>query len=230
MYANSRAVTTRQRAPHDVLEVRLKRMLAAPWRRPYAQHSITAFNEAAQLYAERQPKFPKGLILDSGCGVGLSTRCLANLFPDHLVMGIDRSAVRLSRNHGALPDNALLIRTDLCDFWRQALSAGWHPARHYVLYPNPYPKAGHLKRRWQGHPVFPTVMALGGRIELRSNWDIYVQEFAQAVHIVTGLDLPRVEKYQPEGEFLTPFEKKYADSGQSLWRCVAEVPPYQRCE
>lgn len=224
MYANSRAITTRQLAQHESLESRLKRMMATPWQRPYAQHSITAFADAERLRNALQPAYPSGLILDSGCGVGISTRQLAQAFPSHLVMGIDRSADRLSRDHGPLPDNALLIRADLCDFWRLALEAGWQPDRHYLLYPNPYPKAGHLKRRWQGHPVFPTLMALGGHLELRSNWDVYVQEFAQAVTIVTALPVPEVESYSPNGQFLTPFEKKYHDSGQTLWRCTTILP------
>ncbi|WP_027706156.1 tRNA (guanine(46)-N(7))-methyltransferase TrmB [Zymobacter palmae] len=224
MYANSRAITTRQLAPHESLESRLKRMMAAPWQRPYAQHSIAAFAGAERLLQAYQPDFPSGLILDSCCGVGLSTRQLAQAFPSHLVIGVDRSADRLSRDHGPLPGNALLVRADLCDFWRLALEAGWQPERHYLLYPNPYPKAGHLKRRWQGHPVFPTLMALGGRLELRSNWDIYVQEFAQAIAIVTGQPAPEVEPHDPQNQFLTPFEKKYHASGQTLWRCTAELP------
>ena len=224
MYANSRAITTGQLAPHESLESRMKRMMAAPWQRPYAQHSIAAFEQAERLRQARQPDYPAGLILDSGCGVGVSTRQLAQAFPTHLVMGIDRSADRLSRDHGPLPDNALLVRADLCDFWRLALAAGWQPNRHYLLYPNPYPKSGHLKRRWQGHPVFPTLMALGGAMELRSNWDIYVQEFAQAIAIVTGQPAPDVQPYQPNGQFLTPFEKKYYNSGQTLWRCTTTLP------
>ena len=35
------------------------------------------------------------VILDSGCGTGASTRKLANMHPQHLVIGVDRSAVRL---------------------------------------------------------------------------------------------------------------------------------------
>lgn len=224
MYANSRAITTRQLAPHESLEPRLKRMMAAPWQRPYAQHSIAAFASAERLRQAYQPDFPSGLILDSGCGVGLSTRHLAQAFPTHLVIGVDRSADRLSRDHGALPNNALLVRADLCDFWRLALEEGWQPDRHYLLYPNPYPKAGHLKKRWQGHPVFPTMMALGGQLELRSNWDVYVQEFALATAIVTGCPVPDVDLHSPNGQFLTPFEKKYHDSGQTLWRCTTTLP------
>lgn len=224
MYANSRVITTRQLAPHKALESRLMHIMAAPWQRPYAQHSIDAFADVERLRLVRQPDYPGGLILDSGCGVGISTRQLAQIFPSHLVIGVDRSADRLARDHGPLPDNALLIRADLCDFWRLAFDAGWQLDRHYLLYPNPYPKAGHLKRRWQGHPVFLTLMALGGQLELRSNWAVYVQEFASAITIVTGLPTPGVECYSPNEQFLTPFEKKYHDSGQTLWRCNTLLP------
>ncbi len=157
------------------------------------------------------------LILDSGCGVGVSTRLLAAQFPGHAVIGIDRSADRLGREHGKLPDNALLVRADLIDFWRLAYQRGWAPEQHYLLYPNPYPKAGHLKMRWHGHAVLPTLLALGGRLELRSNWSLYVEEFALAVAQVTGKQAI-VNELAPKGEYLTPFEAKYAQSGQTLWR------------
>ncbi len=121
-----------------------------------------------------------------------------------------------------MPDNALLVRADLVDFWRLALEAGWAPERHYLLYPNPYPKSAHLKMRWHGHPVFPTLLALGGRLELRSNWQLYVEEFAQAVNIVTG-QAASVTALQPNGDYLTPFEAKYDQSGQTLWRLCIEL-------
>jgi tRNA G46 methylase TrmB len=101
---------------------------------------------------------------------------------------------------------------------------GWQPARHYLLYPNPYPKAAHLKMRWHGHPVFPAILALGGRLEVRSNWWLYVEEFARAVSQVTGR---RVEVQEhavgPQDAGLTPFEQKYLASGQSLWRLVVAL-------
>lgn len=224
MYANSRAVTTAQQTPHPGLHGRLSRMLSSPWRQPLADHSITTFAHVERACQARLPDCPGGLILDSGCGVGLSTRQLAERHADALVIGIDRSHDRLSRGHGALPDNALLVRADLGDFWRLAYAAGWQPVRHYLLYPNPYPKAGHLKRRWQGHPVFPTLVAMGGRIELRSNWSIYVEEFASALAFVSGEAAVEAAPFIPEAPYLTPFERKYHLSGQSLWRCVQTLP------
>lgn len=220
MTARSRAIDSPQAGPHDDLTRRVARALAHPLRKPFAAHTLEAFS-AADAWLGGRGGAP--LILDAGCGVGLSTRRLAARHPDCSVVGVDRSADRLSRDHGRLPDNALLVRADLVDLWRLALDAGWRPRRHYLLYPNPYPKAAHLKMRWQGHPVLPAILALGGRLELRSNWRIYVEEFALAVTQATGV-AAAAEPYAPGPECLTPFEQKYHASGQALWRLVVELP------
>ncbi|RAH37609.1 tRNA (guanosine(46)-N(7))-methyltransferase TrmB [Halomonas sp. SL1] len=220
MSERSRIITSNQPGPHHDLARRVERALTHPLRKPLADHTREAF-AAAEAWRASYGEAP--LILDACCGVGLSTRRLAEAHPDCVVIGVDRSADRLSREHGAPPDNALLVRADLVDFWRLALAAGWRPVRHYLLYPNPYPKSTHLKMRWQGHPVFPAILALGGRLELRSNWRLYVEEFSLAVEQATGVAAP-VEAHDPAGDFLTHFERKYHLSGQPLWRMVAELP------
>ena len=91
----------------------------------------------------------------------------------------------------------------------------------YLLYPNPWPKIGHLARRWHGHPVFPTLLELGGVLECRSNWRIYVEEFCFAVARLTP-HTPRCEPYSPR-EALTPFERKYLASGHALYRAVVKL-------
>ncbi|MCL7928533.1 tRNA (guanine(46)-N(7))-methyltransferase TrmB [Halomonas llamarensis] len=218
MQTRSRAVESNQPGAHPDVSRRVSRALAHPWQKPIAAHTQKAFETANAWLGERCAP----LILDAGCGVGLSTRRLAATFPDHAVIGVDRSADRLGRDHGAPPENALLVRADLVDFWRLAQRAGWTPLRHYLLYPNPYPKAAHLNRRWHGHPVFPTLLALGGRLELRSNWKIYVEEFAQAVVQATGKS-PDITAHYPSGDYLTPFEAKYDHSGQALWRLIVNL-------
>ncbi len=220
MQVSSRTIVTNQTGPHKNLAARVQRALSHPLRKPVATHTREAFETAERW---RLAQHGRPLILDAGCGVGLSTRRLAARFPDHAVIGIDRSEVRLTRNHGSLPDNALLVRADLVDFWRLALAADWRPVRHYLLYPNPYPKSAHLKMRWQGHPVFPAILALGGRLELRSNWRLYAEEFALAVTQATTRAVT-VEPHAPDGDCLTPFEQKYHASGQSLWRLVVTLP------
>ena len=219
MFANSTPVYSTQEGLHPDLCHHVRRALANDWQRPMAEHTRTAFDAARRFYqAHGGP-----LILDAGCGTGRSTRQLARDYPHACVLGIDRSADRLSRDYsrelGAFPDNALLVRADLVDFWRLAHLAGWRPIRHCIFYPNPYPKASQLKKRWHAHPVFPVLLALGGVLELRSNWQIYVEEFALAVALATGQG-PDVEKLllSPESEFISAFEHKYFDSGHVLWR------------
>jgi tRNA G46 methylase TrmB len=90
-----------------------------------------------------------------------------------------------------------------------------------VLYPNPWPKIGHLARRWHGHAIFPSIVALGGTLECRSNWKIYVEEFALALTQLTQQPV-QAELYQPE-QTITPFEQKYLDSGHALWRCRTQL-------
>ncbi|MGQ4878028.1 tRNA (guanine(46)-N(7))-methyltransferase TrmB [Billgrantia sp. LNSP4103-1] len=223
MHATSRTIATNQDGPHRDVVHRVERALRFPLRKPIAEHTRLAFEQACAWIDKHGGLEAQPLVLDAGCGVGLSTRHLAARFDDHLIIGVDRSADRLARAHGELAGNALLVRADLVDFWRLALAAGWQPARHYLLYPNPYPKSAHLKQRWHGHPVLPVILALGGRLELRSNWRLYVEEFAQALERVTGVRSP-VEAFEPDGQFLTPFERKYHASGQSLWRLQADLP------
>lgn len=79
--------------------------------------------------------------------------------------------------------NVLLIRAELTDFWRCCLNAGWNIQRHYLLYPNPYPKISRVKNRWYAHPSFPIILMLGGDLIVRSNWKQYLDEFQSSLEI-----------------------------------------------
>ncbi|QGT78560.1 methyltransferase domain-containing protein [Guyparkeria halophila] len=212
----SRSVTSSQTGPHDDLERQLRRHAQRLFAKPITDYNRNAFDQVtARMAAVDRP-----LILDSGCGTGDSSRLLARRYPDHWVIGVDRSADRLSRQRPDTPPNCLLVRADLVDFWRLARQAGWTPARHYLLYPNPEPKPRHLKRRFHAHPVFPSVVALGGRLESRSNWRVYLEELALALefHGRTA----RVEPVKDNEPPMTPFERKYRASGQPLWRLISD--------
>ncbi len=122
----------------------------------------------------------------------------------------------------AMPANALLVRADLVDFWRLLAEHDIRLARHYNLYPNPWPKIGHLARRWHGHAVFPVWRELGGELECRSNWRIYIEEMAQALTLLSGR--PVIAEPYATDDPMTPFEKKYLASGHQLWRCRVSLP------
>jgi len=165
--------------------------------------------------------FAGPVILDSCCGVGESTANLAKRHPDALVIGIDKSSHRLDKHDIEYKQTDsgqyILVQADLNDFWRLAVAANWQPTHHYLLYPNPWPKAKHFQRRWHGAAIFPYIVKLGGRLEVRSNWDIYVKEFAQALHLA-GHHC-EVEQYESDIA-ITPFERKYWASGQQSHRLV----------
>lgn len=221
-HGNSRAVFSTQTEIHEQLDKLLHRHRSHTFQKP-----ITTYNQAAYTHAQQawQAAGAAPLIIDAGCGVGLSTRRLAELHPNHFVIGVDQSADRLSRLHQSAPDlkNFITVRADLVDFWRLLHKDGITLDYHYLLYPNPWPKKDQLRRRWHGHAVFPTLLALGGTIECRSNWKIYVDEFAHAVTSLTGKS-SQTEKFSIYPYALTPFEEKYHVSGHDLWRCQLKIP------
>lgn len=217
MFGNSRVPDLANGADKAVLASLVDRHLRHDWRPPVPDHDRQAFETARQW--RRQAGSGRPLILDSGCGTALSSVTLASRRPEALVIGLDKSAARLARagRRFTLPENLLLLRTDCAVFWLLARGAGWRLADHYLLYPNPWPKPGHLKRRWYGHPAFPLLMALGGRLEVRSNWRPYLDDFARALQWA-GKSAPTLEELDEGETAMTDFEHKYRGSGQSLYR------------
>lgn len=221
----SSPVRSNQDGPHPRLEEVVRRHAAAPWRQPVHGASEAVFERVDALRLGLGAGRP--VVLDSGCGTGVSTRRLERRHPEAVVVGVDRSAARLARGGAgqgpAAEGNVIWCRAELSTFWRLALDREWPVTGHYLLYPNPWPKAAHLQRRWHGHPVFPALLALGGRLELRSNWRLYVEEFATALGLLSGRRVAP-EPYRVTGEPLSPFEEKYAASGHDLWRLILELP------
>ena len=215
--ANSRVPTSAQTGIHEHLATLLDRHRDTPFRKPYADYNRAAFAASMERRERVAPEAP--LILDSCCGVGESSIALALEFPHHYVIGVDQSESRLRRKSEGksdLPHNLDLVRADLVDYWRLLCDAGIRLDRHYILYPNPWPKIGHLSRRWHGHPAFPAMLQLGGLLECRSNWRIYIEELAFALSRARGREA-HWEGFTPESP-LTPFERKYQASGHPLYR------------
>ncbi|MEM9420921.1 MAG: methyltransferase domain-containing protein [Pseudomonadota bacterium] len=211
-------MTSPQAGVHPNLKAIVEKHRIHPFRRPIADHTKKAFNDVQRASEPWNGKF----ILDAGCGTGDSSRQLASLFPTHLIVGIDKSHHRLTKERAtALPSNLRLVRADLVDFYRLAATAAWSPQQHFILYPNPWPKVGHLKRRWHGSPVLPDLLCVGRQLTLRTNWHLYAKEFSEALTAYGYA--PRYSRYHPADAPLTPFEDKYHKSGQPLWEVTAEL-------
>jgi tRNA (guanine-N7-)-methyltransferase len=222
MHGNSRLPASAQTDLHPQLALLVDRHRQAPFRKPYADYNRAAFATSFERFQRIAAGAP--LILDACCGAGESSLALARAFPGHYVIGVDQSATRLARGQAAAadwPDNLELVRADLVDYWRLLHDAGLRLDRHYLLYPNPWPKIGHLGRRWHGHPVFPTLIGLGGVFECRSNWPIYLDELSFALQRMTRKTVCR-EPHLAHPP-MTPFERKYLASGHALFRVAVDL-------
>lgn len=227
-------IHTNQLGPHEALHRTVMKHLNSEFKRPIAQHTQRAFDEALLWLSDWQGE----VYLDACCGVGESTLSLAKMYPNVRIIGVDKSALRLQK-HGsyvhkdAKQDNikALevknyrIIQADLNDFWRllrntveqRPVQVSWKLSRQFLFYPNPYPKKSQLGKRWHGSAVFPDIIACCSHIEIRSNWRIYLEEFVSAMGILgyqTSVEPLLIDSHNPP---ITPFERKYAESGQALW-------------
>jgi len=228
---DSKAIVTNQTGIHEKLEVIVEKHFSHPFQKPYQSHTKQAFDDINKFVQAFLVDKPEGeIILDSCCGVGQSTRLLAKRYPEALVIGVDKSSSRIERNvegftedDGYQAQNYHLVRADLNDFYRLVKAANWPVKKHYILYPNPWPKSKHIQRRWHGSAVFPTLISIGEQIILRSNWLLYLEEFQLAADIA-GL-IGNIMKVNDD-ESLTPFEAKYQASGQQCWQLIVKAACY----
>lgn len=209
-------VSSNQSGVHPHLARAVLRHQRSPSRRPVALHTVRAFAAAdARVRESGRP-----VILDSGCGTGESAYALAARHPDAIVVGVDKSAARLGRAVRAERGEVVLVRGELADFWRLAARHHWRVAKHYLLYPNPWPKRRHLLRRWHAHPALPDLLALGGEFELRTNWRVYAEEFTRALELLGFTSA--LEPFTPATP-LSAFERKYQAAGHTLYRVTADL-------
>jgi tRNA G46 methylase TrmB len=213
---SSRSITTNQTGIHKNLDKVVSRHLAQPSQKPLSEHTQQAFKQVLEWLGDWQGE----LILDSCCGVGESTMNIALTHPNAKVIGVDKSALRTDKHqaYASNVENYIIIRADLTDFLRLLVLQGKTLDKHYLLYPNPYPKSAHLQRRWYATSALADIIKLGGRLEVRSNWQLYIEEFSRALEIAKVQN--QTQQYTSETA-MTPFERKYWRSGQNSWQMVA---------
>lgn len=181
-----------------------------PYLRPIPKHQ----QEALSLLLSFVKQEDRPIVIDSCCGTGLSTALLAERFPDHFVVGIDKSIARLSRSPALSSSNYILIRGDVIDLWRLLSQENLPITHHFLFFPNPWPKATQLKRRFHAHPVFSTMAKLAPYFEMRTNWDIYALECQEALGT---LGLKASLEIKKDQSYISLFEKKYQAASCSIY-------------
>lgn len=216
MQQKSRSISTNQSGIHQNLQKVVTRQLASVSQKPQSAHTQQAFQAAITWLGD----WHGDLILDSCCGVGESTVNIARANPNARVIGIDKSALRTDKHqaYASKLQNYIVLRADLNDFLRLLVLHNKKLTKHYLLYPNPYPKSAHLQRRWYATSALKSILQLGGILEVRSNWQLYIEEFSVALTIANvSSEISLFESHQA----ITPFERKYWQSGQSSWQLLA---------
>ena len=147
---------------------------------------------------------------------------IAQAHPNARVIGIDKSALRTDKHqaYASTLQNYLVLRADLSDFLRLLVLSDKKLTKHYLLYPNPYPKSAHLQRRWYASSALQDMLKLGGILEVRSNWQLYIQEFSAALAIANVSN--QIGIFESD-KAITPFERKYWQSGQNSWQLLAKL-------
>ena len=218
MQQQSRSISSNQVGIHPNLHKVVSRQLASATQKPLSAHTQQAFQQTSSWLGDWQGE----LILDSCCGVGESTVNIARTHPHARVIGVDKSALRTDKHraYASHSQNYLVIRADLHDFLRLLVLNDKKLTKHYLLYPNPYPKAAHLQRRWYATSALKDILKLGGTLEVRSNWQLYIQEFSATL---TMANITNQTSIFENDHAITPFERKYWQSGQCSWQLLANL-------
>ena len=217
----ARPVTSNQTEINDKLIANFDKHRKSKFLKKASKHNIIAF-EQAKTFIEKFPEKP--IILDNGCGTGLSSLKLARTYSDSIIIAIDKSLARLRKfphylglEGGATPENLLFIRADAEEIWRLFKQEGIRTDKAFFFYPNPWPKKNDFKKRWYSHPAFAETIDIFGELYVRSNWKLFCEEFAQVANHFYS-DQYSVEELEIERKvYFTAFEKKYYESGQTLW-------------
>jgi tRNA (guanine-N7-)-methyltransferase len=166
--------------------------------------------------------------IEIGCGSGLHPIRYASSHPDRVLFAIEHTKERFGKfsqrltNHPPIA-NLYAIHDDAVR-WISHVPPTESVSRVFILYPNPYPMAKHLNRRWHAMPFMQRIIKLlkpGGKIEIATNEVWYANEARQYMQEVWKLALIEdKEIYDPSGEQFkarSHFERKYLKRGETCY-------------
>ena len=164
------------------------------------------------------------VVLEVGCGDGEATAALAAAEPDRDVLAVDVHTpglgALLRRVHAAGLTNVRVAEGDALVVLQRMLAPGALDEVR-VLFPDPWPKSRHHKRRLVT-PAFADLVASrlapGGRLHVATDWPHYAEQVCQAVAACEHLDggpVPRPPRPA------TRFERRARREGRAVVDVVA---------
>ncbi|HEY7054666.1 MAG TPA: tRNA (guanosine(46)-N7)-methyltransferase TrmB [Mycobacterium sp.] len=170
------------------------------------------------------------VVLEIGCGTGVSTAVMAQQEPGVDVVAVEVYRRGLAQLLGAIDregiPNIRLIRGDGLDVLEHMLTPG-SLAGVRVFFPDPWPKARHHKRRLLQPPTVELIaqrLVPGGVLHVATDYDDYAQQIAAVADAE-----PRLRRARPDAKLpisvrrpITKYESKAHDAGSAVTELLWE--------
>lgn len=173
---------------------------------------------------------PKGLVdIEIGCGVGLHPIRYAKTNPSRFIIAIEHTRekyekfIRRVRTEQGL-NNLYPVHANAISWISHMVPEGTI-SRYFILYPNPYPKARDLGKRWYAMPFMQRLLFTlkpGGTINLATNCDFYAEEAKLHFEECWGLKFCSMREMNKQSldQARTHFEYKYLERREKCFDLV----------
>ena len=188
---------------------------------PHSQYSLTNRLDLEKIFGRNAP-----LHVDLGCGDGSFLCALARRLPDKNFLGIERLSGRVqsSARKAASLDNVRLLQVESSYAVRYLLPAG-SVETFYLLFPDPWPKRRHHRRRIVTPDFLDSVQVAleqNGVIYLATDHLDYFRNIKQTAESIPGFAIDDADVELPQSKFWLIFAKK---SAPIHWLALRKVSP-----
>jgi tRNA (guanine-N7-)-methyltransferase len=174
---------------------------------PHSQDSLTNGLDLEKIFGRKAP-----LHVDLGCGEGSFLCTLAQRLPDKNFLGIERlpGRIRSSARKVASLDNVRLLQIESSYAVRYLLPAG-SVETFYLLFPDPWPKRRHHRRRILTPDFLYSVhrvLEKDGLIYVATDHFDYFREISETARSIPGFATADVDVELPSSKFGMIFRQK----------------------
>jgi tRNA (guanine-N7-)-methyltransferase len=188
---------------------------------PQSQYSLASPLDLERIFEHKAP-----LHVDLGCGEGSFLCALAQRLPDKNFLGVERlsSRIRSSARKAASLDNVRLLQIESSYAVRYLLPAGTVET-FYLLFPDPWPKRRHHRRRIVT-PDFlnsvHTALRKNGIIHIVTDHLDYFRKIKEIARSTTGFAIADADVDLPPSRFGLLFRQKGAPI---YWLALRKISP-----
>jgi len=188
---------------------------------PHSQNSLTNGLDLEKIFGRKAP-----LHVDLGCGDGSFLCALAQRLPARNFLGIERltGRIRSSARKVANLENVRLLQIESSYAVRYLLPAG-SVETFYLLFPDPWPKRRHHRRRIVTPDFLKSVhtaLVKDGLIYIATDHFDYFREISQTARSAPGFATADVDVELPSSKFGVVFQQK----GMPIhWLALRKISP-----